>query len=116
MSILIFVQKSRSNFEFLLWKLDNLYYHAIQDPTNSCSNLPNYPEALHSASGALVNGVPTICGGLDQTSSTGVVPNCYNFDKNMGKWTSFANITGKILKIKVGSNDNLFSWHFHTEG
>ena len=101
MSILIFVQKSRSNFEFLLWKLDNFNYHAIQDPTNSCSNLPNYPEALHSASGALVNGVPTICGGLDQTSSTGVVPNCYNFDKNIGKWTSFANITGMVLKIKA---------------
>ena len=108
MSILIFVQKYKLTFEFL----DNLYYHDIKDPTNSCSNLPNYPEALHSASGALVNGVPTICGGLDQTSSTGVVPNCYNFDKNMGKWTSFANITGKVLKIKVRVRVLVQTTHF----
>jgi len=74
----------------------------------SCSNLANYPEALHSASGALVNGVPTICGGLDQTSSTGVVPNCYNFDKNMGKWTSFANITGRYASSAVLLNEGLW--------
>ena len=55
----------------------------VNSSSTACSNLPSYPISTHAATGGLLNGSPTICGG---STSGGISDSCYVFDKSKNSW------------------------------
>ena len=52
--------------------------------TSSCSNLKSYPYKLEFASGGILNGSPTICGGWDD--SLYILKSCHIYRKSSNEW------------------------------
>ena len=61
--------------------------------TITCPNLPEYPIAMSSATGAIVSGRPLICGGY--SGSYTYHSECYQHSKTTNTWTSLTPMTTK---------------------
>ena len=94
------------------------YYNDSQlsSLTRSCSNLQNYPIAMSSATGAIVDGHPIICGGYSEGSN--YHSECYHHNKANNTWTFLTNmstkrsdsasvpVNGKLLVLGGWDGDN----------
>ena len=49
----------------------------LSSQTRSCNNFPDYPIAVHSATGAIVSKQPMICGGFSENTHS----ECYKYSK-----------------------------------
>ena len=71
-------------------------------------NLQNYPYIMAAATGAIVSGIPIICGGFSTSASTRY-PECYKYDNSTRSWTFLTNMTiGRNFCASVQLNDSLF--------
>ena len=72
-----------------------------------CPNLQNYPFGVESATGAIVSGVPVVCGGKKMYEPN--LPQCYKYDNSTNSWTFLTNLTiGRVFSASVPLNDKLF--------
>ncbi len=63
--------------------IDDVELLALEnDPRNCFNDLPNFPLALHGATGAFVDGEVRVCGGYDGTYFN----ECYDFNPSDGSW------------------------------
>ena len=64
--------------------------------SSTCSNLPSHPMgSMYRASGGVVNGSPTICGGQRANSPYDNTDACYSFDKSTGSWKLHCSMKSK---------------------
>ena len=68
-------------------------YSQLSSLTRSCSNLQNYPIAMSSATGAIVDGHPIISGGWSEGWNTH--SECYHHNKANNTWTFLTNMSTK---------------------
>ena len=66
--------------------------------TRSCPKLTKYPNAMNAATGAIVSGLPIICGGGGKGpgySRLSAYSECYQHSKALNTWTLLTNMTNK---------------------
>ena len=62
----------------------------------TCSNLKHYPHACVGAAGAVLNGVPLICGGKLKAATKKVTySECYKYERHTNNWEFLTNMTSK---------------------
>ena len=57
----------------------------VLDSSSTCQSIPDYPVAVHQASGGILDNVPIVCGG--GSADHGMQSTCYKLDKNTVQWT-----------------------------
>merc|ERR1711971_574965 len=65
----------------------------LSNETSTCNNFPDYPIAIRSATGAIVDGHPIICGG--ESEGVNVHSECYLHNKATNSWTFLTNMSTK---------------------
>jgi len=63
----------------------------LTNETSTCNNFPDYPIAMYAATGAIVSGLPIICGGKSEGYNTR--SECYHHSKATNSWTFLTNMS-----------------------
>merc|ERR1711971_459818 len=87
----------------------------LSNETSACNNFSDYPLAISSATGAIVDGLPIICGGKSKGSFHS---ECYHHSKDTNSWTPLSKMStnrrrsasvpvkGKLLVLGGWDGDN----------
>ena len=68
----------------------------MSNTSNTCSHLPSYPLLVYRASGGILNGSPTICGGYRKIASpVHQTDSCYLFDRITNSWKLHCNMQSR---------------------
>ena len=73
----------------------------VLDSSSTCQSIPDYPVAVHQASGGILDNVPVVCGG--GSDDHGMQSTCYKLEKNTIKWTlqGTKNLSSVVLTCLV---------------
>jgi len=82
----------------------------LSNETSTCNNFPDYPIAIRSATGAIVDGHPIICGGVSGANILEPIAHseCYHHSKATNSWTFLTNMsTKRVFSASVPVNGKL---------
>ena len=82
----------------------------LTEQARSCPNLAKYPiTPVSSATGAIVSGLPMICGGWSGLPDLVAYSECYHYNKDSNNWIFLTNMTEKrMYSASVVINGSLF--------